>query len=436
MASHYEAIVKLRSERADLVSKAGEILTKARTEERDLTSDETQAFTKLHEDADLTKGKIETLERQRTSEESLADLEDRAKDAGGTPAVEALQRGPELRSKIIRAWTVGKPEDLGEEEHRSAKEMGINFGTSKMCLRLNRRAPRTPAECRALSTTSGATGGDLVATSLRDALEEALLAFGGMRQVSTVIRTGEGGDLDLPTTDDTTNKGEIIDENTEVNEQDVVFSKLTLQSFMYSSKAVKVSLQLLQDSVINVEELLGRLLGIRIGRIQNDHFTTGDGSSKPKGIVTAATLGKTTASPTAITYSELMDLKHSVDPAYRERPTWMFHDKILAELKKILDGNNNPIWRTGFAFGEPDTIDGHPFVINQSMVSTVAASDKTIIFGALDKYWIRDVLDMELLVLRERFADFHQVGFFAFMRSDGDLLDAGTNPVKFLIQST
>ncbi len=436
MASHYEAIVALRSERADLVSKAGEILTKARTEERDLTSDETQEFTKLHDDADGKKGKIETLERQRASEEKLEDLEDRAKDEGGTPAVEALRRGPELRSKIIRAWARGRPEHLNDEEHRSAKEMGINFGTSEMSLQLSRRAPRTPAEARALSTTANTIGGHLVPTILRTALEEALLAFGGMRQVSTILRTAGGGDLDIPTTDDTANKGEILAENAAVNEQDVVFSKLTLQSFKYSSKAVRVSVELLQDSVINVEEMLGRLLGIRLGRITNDHYTTGTGSAQPNGIVTASTLGKTTASPTAITYSELMDLKHSVDPAYRESPTWMFHDKILAELKKILDGNNNPIWRTGFAFGEPDTIDGHPFVINQSMVSTVAASDKTIIFGDLSKYWIRDVLDLVLLVLRERFADNHQVGFFAFMRTDGDLLDAGTNPVKFLQQST
>jgi HK97 family phage major capsid protein len=110
--------------------------------------------------------------------------------------------------------------------------------------------------------------------------------------VATVIRTDTGAALPIPTSDDTSNKGAILGENTAASEVDVSFGQLVLDAYKYSSKYVLVSVEFLQDSSINVAEFIGKALGERIGRIQNDHFTTGTGSSQPNGIVTAATLGR------------------------------------------------------------------------------------------------------------------------------------------------
>jgi HK97 family phage major capsid protein len=258
--------------------------------------------------------------------------------------------------------------------------------------------------------------------------------------VSTVIRTDSGADLPIPTSDDTSNKGAILSENTQASEVDITFGQIVLQSFKYSSKYVLVSVELLQDSSINVAEFIGKALGERIGRITNDHFTTGDASSKPNGIVTAAGAGVTATALTATTtYDNVVDLVHSVDPAYRDKGKFMFHDGGLKMLKKIKvlqysgDTTGVPLWSPGLAPGAPDTILGYPYVINQSM-TTPATGVKSILFGDFSKYLIRDVRDVTLLRLDERFADYHQVGFLAFSRHDGDLLDAGTDPVKYHVQ--
>jgi HK97 family phage major capsid protein len=124
-----------------------------------------------------------------------------------------------------------------------------------------------------------------------------------------------------------------------------------------------------------------------------------------------------------------------VDPAYRSNGKFMLSDAALKMVRKILipqysgDTAGAPLWQPDFRVGAPDQILGFPYVINQSMTAP-ATTVKSIIFGDLSKYLIRDVRDFELKRLDERFAEYHQVAFLAFLRTDGDLLDAGTDPVK------
>jgi len=221
-----------------------------------------------------------------------------------------------------------------------------------------------------------------------------------------------------------------------VNQQDVAFGQLVLGAFKYSSKMVLVSVELMQDNSINLANFLGEALGTRIGRITNNHFTTGAGTTLPKGIVTAATSGKVglTGETTSLIFDDLVDLEHSVDPAYRQNGRFMFHDKTLAALKKIKDSQQRPLFLPGLSVNAPDTILGYPYTVNQDMPQ-MAANAKSVVFGDLSKYIIRDVLGITLLRLDERYAEFHQVAFLAFARFDGNLLDAGTHPVKYFQNS-
>jgi HK97 family phage major capsid protein len=280
---------------------------------------------------------------------------------------------------------------------------------------------------------SGGAGGYTVPEEAMRPIVEAMKLFGGMRGVSTIVPTTSGADLPIPTDNDTAVVGEIITENSVHNDGDITFGQVVLQSFLYSSKVVKVSRQLLQDSSVDLNAYIGRKLGQRIGRIQNTHFTTGDGSSKPRGAVVASTLGKTAASATAITYDETVDLMHSVDPAYQGTSRWMMNFTTLAILRKLKDTANMPVWAP-MANGMPDTILGRPYVINQDMPAATTGL-KSVLYGDFSNYHIRDAGNVILLRLEERYADALQVGFLAFLRSDGDLVDAGTNPIKHLIMA-
>jgi HK97 family phage major capsid protein len=142
----------------------------------------------------------------------------------------------------------------------------------------------------------------------------------------------------------------------------------------------------------------------------------------------------TTGETTSITYDDLVELEHSVDPAYRKNARFMMSDAALKVIKKLKDGIGRPLWMAGLAVKEPDTINAYPYVINQDM-AVPAASAKTVLFGDFSNYFIRRVAGVQVLRLQERYAELNQVGFLCFQRWDGQLVDAGTHPIKYLQQA-
>jgi len=338
-------------------------------------------------------------------------------------------------SYAIQGWLRAmKPDAKIEQEHvDAAKFFGFDIRSREIEIPLVKDYRNIKKEFRDLSLTVG-SGGYTVPEGFVNSLEQALLTFGGVRQVADVMRTDSGNDLPWPTMNDTTNKGAILAEATTFGASvDPSFASVIFKAFKYSSKPIIVSNELLQDSAFDLAAMIGGWLGTRIGRIQNDHFTTGTGTTLPLGVVVASTEGVEAASKTAVTDGEVISLEHSVDPAYRPNAIFMFHDSILAAIRQLKDVTSGQyLWQPGMQAGVPDRLLGYRYVINQSMASTQAQSAKIILFGDFSKYKIRDVAGVRLVRLDELFAQTDQVGFVAFLRSDGQLLDAGTNPIKHL----
>jgi HK97 family phage major capsid protein len=286
-----------------------------------------------------------------------------------------------------------------------------------------------------MSTGTNPEGGYTVATEVATSILDALRQFGGMRAVADVITTTQGGPMNWPTSDGTSEEGEIVDENGTASDLDVAFGVKSLPVFKYSSKVVTVPVELLQDSSVDIEAFVRQRLATRLARIQNRHFTLGTGASQPFGVVPAAAVGVTAANSTsqvtAVTYDSLVNLQHSIDPAYRELGNcrWMFNDTTLRELRKIKDGQQRPIfvpgYETGAPAGAPDRLLGSPITINQS-VASMAASARSILYGDFSYYKIRDVLDVTLQRYTDSaFARKGQVGFLAWARAGGNLVDVG-----------
>jgi len=270
-------------------------------------------------------------------------------------------------------------------------------------------------------------GGALTHREFVSRLLEAMKAFGGMRNVATIIQTATGNPMDMPTTDATAEEGEIVGENATATTADTAFGTESMGAFKYSSKAIAVPFELLQDSSIDLEAYILRLLAMRLARVQNKHFTIGTGTGQPGGIVTAATVGETAASATKVTFGELKNLIHSVDPAYRSSGNcrFMFNDMTLRDLKDEKDTTGRPLWLPGYETGDPDRIMGYGYEINQHM-EAAGANAKPVLFGDFSHYTIRDV--MQLMMFRMTDSAFTmkgQVGFVGFQRSDGKLLDVG-----------
>ena len=172
----------------------------------------------------------------------------------------------------------------------------------------------------------------------------------------------------------------------------------------------------------------------RFGRGMIVDFTTGSGVDRPEGFITGATAGITAASATALTFDELISLEHSVDPAYRNGAAFTFNDATFAAIKKLKDGDGNYLWLApNGQSGAAGSILGYKYAVNQDMAS-IATGNKSVAFGDFSKFTIRDAGTPSILRLAERFAEYNQTAFLMFSRHDSVLLDAGTNPIKYITQ--
>lgn len=286
----------------------------------------------------------------------------------------------------------------------------------------------------AMSTTTGAEGGFTVATEVPKMVIDALKAFGGMREVADVIATAAGNAWQYPASDGTSEVGEIVGENTPASGGDVTFSQVPLVVYKYSSKKLALPWELIQDSAIDVVQFVINRLAQRLGRITNLHYTVGTGTAQPWGVIARAGVGKTgtTGQTGTVIYDDLVDLKHSVNRAYRKGAKFMMADTSVRVVAKIKDTAGRPIFTPSYEYGitqdTPDLLLGHPIVVNDD-VAAMAANAKSIAFGDFKQYQIRDV--METIIRRfddSAFALNGQVGFCGWQRTGGNLLDA--NAVK------
>ena len=295
-----------------------------------------------------------------------------------------------------------------------------------------------------MSTTTTTEGGYTVATEVATSVLDALKAFGGMRSVAEVIQTAQGNPMNFPTSDGTAEVGEILAENTTATALDASFGVKSLPVYKYSSKVVAVPFELLQDSSVDIEAFVRNRLVTRLGRITNTHFTTGTGSSQPNGVITASTTGYTAANSTSqvttILYTSLIELVHSIDPAYRNlnNCSFVMNDSSVKKLRQILDTKGRPIFVPGYDVSNlgtaPDRLLGYPVVVNQD-VASMAASAKSIAFGDLSFYKIRDVMDISMFRFTDSaYTKLGQVGFLAWMRTGGNLVDVG-GAVKLFVNA-
>jgi len=320
-----------------------------------------------------------------------------------------------------------------------AKELEISSLPGRYvneCARDVRNRNTDRAEQRNLSAYLTGSGGVLAPPSFLRSLEINMLAFGGIRQTSEMITTGSGERMSWPTVDDTTNKATRLGEGGTVpTSTDPTFGAVYWDAYKYVSTCL-VPYELIEDSFLDLPSTLGQLLGMRHGRKTADDFTTGTGNSQPKGIITAASSGFTAANATKIVYGDVVNLVHSIDPAYRERPGvgFMCHDTAIMQLRLILDSYGRPLWQDGMGVGTPDKLFGYSVNRNQSMqnCTTIASGYKSLLFGDLNAYKIRRVNGIRFYRLQERYRDQDLDGFVLLVREDGNLLTAGTTPVKYL----
>ena len=279
---------------------------------------------------------------------------------------------------------------------------------------------------------TGLAGGYVIPYQFSNELERTMAYYGPMLQVSRIITTPQAGTLYWPKVNDTGTSANWHTEGGSVTVQDMTFTRETFAAHVCNT-LVKVSVEWANDEFGLLNSELPIMLGERLGRALNTAFTTGDGSGKPTGFKDVAPSGVESASTGAFTASDLINLVHSVDIAYRNSPSaaFMMHDQILSAVRKLnVDNDYNGLFQPSLREGTPDRLLGYNFFVNNDLPSAQAADAKIIYFGDWSKYIIRAVANNVLVPLRERFMDEMEIGFLMYARYDGKLLN--TAAIKHL----
>lgn len=299
---------------------------------------------------------------------------------------------------------------------------------------LTQEEKQVMAELRAQAAGTDNKGGYTVPKEMQARIVEQMKAYGGISSVAQILNTADGRTISWVTADSTAEMGELIGENVAATEMDTEFGTADLGAKKLTSKIIRVSNELLQDSGVNIEAYLTQRIAERIGRAEAKYLIQGTGvgtPAQPKGLQASVTGVTNAASATAVTWQDLNTLIHSVDPAYRNvgNTRLAFNDNTLRVLKEMVDGQKRPLWLPYVAGVAPATILGHQYVIDQG-IADIAAGAKFAYFGDFSRFIIRRVSGMTLRRLVERYAEFDQVGFLAFHRFDCVLED--TSAIKAL----
>jgi HK97 family phage major capsid protein len=345
-------------------------------------------------------------------------------------AVEAEERFVDIQRKQAEQEVAKRDFYIGDllgEQYRKAFADYILNGASGI-------SPESRATIEQRAGIAGLAGGVTIPTALASEIEIALKTYGGMFEAGTIINTSHGGDLILPTVNDTNAKATIVSDYDQSTKRAPSFGSVTLKAYTYRTPIIPVSQTLIQDSAFNLDAVLTSLLGDSFSRGVNEQLTTGDGTGKPTGIVTAATACTTQAAATSIKLDDIIDLIKSVNSAYARNGKFMFNRNTLWELAKIKDQTGRYIWQDSARDGTPATLFGKQYILNDDMAD-IGAGNASVLFGDLSKYKIRMVKSFSVVRLNELLAEYLSIGLFGFARVDGNLLDAGTHPVKKLVHA-
>lgn len=272
----------------------------------------------------------------------------------------------------------------------------------------------------ALQIGEDSEGGYLCPDEYERTLVKALEEENRLRSLCTIIRT-ESGDRKIPIVA-SHGTASWVDEEGVIPESDDVFGQISLGAHKLATM-IKVSDELLQDSVFDIESYIAAEFARRIGAAEEDAFINGDGSGKPYGLLHAtngAGIGITTAGAT-FTSDEILDLIHSVKAGYRKNSKFLLNDSSIKALRKLKDGNGQYMWQPGLKEGQPDRLLSHE-LITSAYMPEIGVGAKPILFGDFKSYWIADRQGRTFQRLNELYAATGQVGFRATQRVDGRLV--------------
>lgn len=434
---------ELRQRQHGLRERLGEILSASESEDRELTAEEEQEFDRVQDEYD-------GLEKRRTRLEAFwtPDDDDDSANGNGNPyrAVDASEvpadgvptwLPTELRSAAAREEMKKGPLSFAEFNRLRRPVLAQDEDEYRWAffryMTVRDLRELVPDELRVLSKATAAAGANLVPTSFQRELIESLREFGVVRQIARVITTTTGDALQYPSVS-SHGTASWVAESAAYPESDEAFGQFTLNAYK-AGTLMRVSEELLTDSAFDLDAYVRSEFGQRIGVVENTAYTVGDGTGKPSGWNNNATVGVTAAAgnTTTIPADNLIDLVHSVTAPYRANGVFVMNDAAVKAVRKLKDTTNQYLWSPGLTANQPDTLLGYRLYTDPD-VPAPGVSTRSVGFGDFGRgYVIRDVDGISFQRLVELYAANGQVGFRAYHRTEGKIVN--TNAIKVFVHS-
>ena len=382
-------ILALREKRAKLWNDTKAFLDAHRAEDGTVSAEDNATYEKMEADVVALGKEIDRLERQAAIDREMDQ-----------PTAAPLVSRPVAPS--------AKKQGRASDEYRNAFWGMI------------RNRNLTPGVMNDLQIGTDTEGGYLVPDEFEHTLVQGLEEENVLRSLCTVIQTSSG-DRKIPIV---TAHGTAswVDEEDPIPTSDETFGQISIGAHKVATM-IKVSDELLQDSVFNLESYIAAEFARRIGAAEEEAFITGNGTGKPTGLLHAtngAGTGVTTAGNTP-TADEIFDLVHSIKSVYRRKAVFLLNDSTLKAIRKLKDGQGQYLWQPGLKEGQPDMLLNYRIATSPFM-QEIAAGNKVILFGDFKSYWIADRQGRSFQRLNELYAATGQVGFRATQRVDGRLV--------------
>ncbi len=384
-------ILALREKRASLWDAAKKYREAHIGADGTMNTEDAAAYDRMVDDVDRMKKEIDRLERQESIENEM--------------------------NRATSKPLAGKP-DTGVEDTKNLRPTATDSYKKAFWDMIRNKASSYEIH-NALKIGEDDHGGYLAPDEFERTLIESLEEQNIFRQFAHKITTSSG-DRKIPIV---ASKGTAkwIDEEAAYPESDDTFGLLSISAYKLAT-TIKVSDELLHDSVFDVASYIAKEFARRIGAAEEEAFFTGDGSGKPTGILSesGAEQGVVTAGAN-ITFDEVIDLFYSLRAPYRRNAIFMMNDSTVRSLRKLKNGNGDYLWQPAVTAGTPDTILGHP-VYTSSFMPVIESGAKAILFGDMSYYWIADREGRTFQRLNELYAPTGQVGFLSSERVDGKLI--------------
>ncbi|MEA2897356.1 MAG: hypothetical protein QOJ84_2971 [Bradyrhizobium sp.] len=307
----------------------------------------------------------------------------------------------------------------GTVELKSDNDNGLETKAFASYVR-NGREAMDQLEVKTLVVANDAGGGYLAPAQLSTEMIRLLTLFSPVRAAAYVGQTGSPSVILGKRTGITNAKWEGETEDSE--ESEPAFGQLEIPIFGMKTYT-DISVQLLEDSVQNVEAELNLALSEDFGKKEGVAFINGTGNKQPRGIMVHPDVSYVpNGHATEVKLNGLIDLFHSLPPAYRNSGVWMLNSTSVAAIRKLVTSMGAPVWVDSLAVGNPPTILGRP-VIEAVDMPDVAAGTFPIAFGDFNAaYRIYD--RVSLAVLRDPFTQAKKslVRFHARRRVGGDVV--------------